>query len=425
MPHCTYACHTAAHVSRRSFLQGALTGAVALTGFGGMVRGEGTQALSRGQKQVLLVALEGGVSQLESWDPKPETEFGGPFQAIPTSVPGIHISELLPYTAQQMHHLSLVRSINTRENDHARGKYFMQTGRRKMPPNDFPYLGSVFCSELVPPDSLLPGYIHINGEGSSTEAAFLAPRFAPLGLKSAGAPPNLEFPAGFDAVAEARRQALRKKLSRRFATGRLQADTEIYNNSYDQAAALLARKSLFDLDSVSSADFTRYGTHEFGKQALLARRLLQQGVPFVKLSHRNYDTHAENFNFHIEQLGEFDRPFASLLADLADSGALKHTLVIVMSEFGRTPKINPYVGRDHWGTAWSIALGGCGIQPGAVIGKTNALGTQVVDREVHAGHLFHTYYQAVGLDVQKNWVLNGRPLEKVDPKASVIQELLA
>jgi WD40 repeat protein len=114
--------------------------------------------------------------------------------------------------------------------------------------------------------------------------------------------------------------------------------------------------------------------------------------------HSNYDTHHENFDFHIEQLGEFDRPFAALLDDLADRGMLESTLVVVMSEFGRTPRINDRYGRDHWGKAWSVALGGCGIKAGAVVGKTNANGTAVTDREVNGGHLFHTYLQAVGID---------------------------
>jgi uncharacterized protein (DUF1501 family) len=148
-------------------------------------------------------------------------------------------------------------------------------------------------------------------------------------------------------------------------------------------------------------------------------------VPFVKVTHTNYDTHSENFNFHIEQLGEFDRPFATFISDLADRGLLQHTLVIVMSEFGRTPRINHLVGRDHWASAWSICLGGAGIKPGVAVGKTNDNGTQVVDREVNSAHLFHTYYRAVGVDPTKSWWDEGRPIAKADPKAAAIDELLA
>ena len=145
----------------------------------------------------------------------------------------------------------------------------------------------------------------------------------------------------------------------------------------------------------------------------------------MKVSHSNYDTHHENFDFHIEQLGEFDRPFAALLDDLDERGMLESTLVVVMSEFGRTPRINHLYGRDHWSKAWSVALAGCGIKGGALVGKTNANGTAVTDREVNGGHLFHTYLTAVGLDSTKNFYPNERPVPIADPKAAAIAEVLA
>jgi len=145
----------------------------------------------------------------------------------------------------------------------------------------------------------------------------------------------------------------------------------------------------------------------------------------VKVSHSNYDTHHENFDFHIEQLGEFDRPFAALLDDLSDRGMLDSTLVVVMSEMGRTPRINDRYGRDHWSKAWSVVMAGAGIKGGAVVGKTNATGTAVSDREVTSGHLFHTYLRAVGLDSAKNFYPNARPVPVADPKAAAITEVLA
>jgi uncharacterized protein (DUF1501 family) len=145
----------------------------------------------------------------------------------------------------------------------------------------------------------------------------------------------------------------------------------------------------------------------------------------VKVSHSNYDTHHENFDFHIEQLGEFDRPFAALMTDLSERGMLESTLVVVMSEFGRTPRINDRYGRDHWSKAWSVAVGGCGVKGGAVVGKTNPNGTAVTDREVNGGHLFHTYLRAVGLNPTKNFYPNERPIPIADPKAAAITEVLA
>ena len=422
---CTYACRSAEHVSRRSFLRGAASGALGMLGFSGMVRAEAAKALASKQKQVVVFWLAGGVSQLETWDPKPGTDTGGPFLAIPTSVPGVHVSELLPFTARQMHHLAVVRSLNTQENDHGKGAYIMQTGYKETPGFEYPYLGSAFSSLLTAPGNPLPGYIHIGGGGNARESSFLGPQHAPVGLGDDGAPANLALPQGLTDAGDARRRALRDRFSERFATGRRTADTEVYNSSYEQAAALMARRDLFDFSTFSEKDLDRYGEHSFGRHCLMARKLVEAGVTFTKVTHRNYDTHSENFNFHIEQLGEFDRPFAMFLEDLAQRGLLEHTLVICMCEFGRTPRINSKLGRDHWGTAWSIALGGCGIQGGAVVGKTNDNGTKVIDREVNAGHLFHTYYRAVGLDAKDDFLHNGRPFHKADPKTSAIQEILA
>src|SRR5260370_29741572 len=187
----------------------------------------------------------------------------------------------------------------------------------------------------------------------------------------------------------------------------------------------MRQRDLFDSSKEPPGVRDRYGRHDFGRHCLMARRLLEGGATFVQVTHTNYDTHHENFDFHIEQLGEFDRPFATLLEDLALRGLLEKTLVVVMSEFGRTPTINRNYGRDHWGTAWSVALAGCGVKGGAVVGKTNTNGTAVVDRMVNGGHLFHTYFRALGLDSRKNHYVNQRPIPMADPKTDAIKEILA
>ena len=157
---------------------------------------------------------------------------------------------------------------------------------------------------------------------------------------------------------------------------------------------------------------------------LLARRLIEKGISCVQVTHSNYDTHNENFNFHFEQLGDFDRPFATLIDDLAQRGLLQHTLVVVLSEFGRTPNINGLYGRDHWSKAWSICLGGTGIVPGAVIGKTNDNGTEVTDRQVDTGDLFHTYLAALGVKSSGHFLIGGQKLPIADPAHEPIRELL-
>src|SRR5205823_9161465 len=189
--------------------------------------------------------------------------------------------------------------------------------------------------------------------------------------------------------ADRQRHLLRVHADERFLRRRRTAQTEAYTHSYDQAAQLMARRGLFAIDREDPRVLDRYGRHDFGRHCLMARRLLEGGATFVKVSHSNYDTHHENFDFHIEQLGEFDRPFAALLDDLDDRGLLSTTLVVVMSEFGRTPTINRNLGRDHWSRAWSVALAGAGVKGGSVSGKTNANGTAVTDGQVHAGHLWH------------------------------------
>jgi uncharacterized protein (DUF1501 family) len=419
-------------LSRRRFLGGMAAGLGAAAGIGAgfssftapAVAGE----LVKRQRQVLLIWLAGGASQLETWDPKPKTDTGGPFRAIETSVPGVRISELLPRTAMQMHRLALLRSINSNENDHGKGTYLMQTGRPQAGPTVYPHLGSVMARWLADAENPLPGYIHITpgggGKGSS-EAAFLGPKYNPLYLGNGRAPANTAEDPALSALGTSGRQAARMHLNDRFALRRRTAETEAYTATYDQALKLMARRDVFDVSREPARDLDRYGTHDFGRHCLLARRLLEAGATFVQVSHSNYDTHNENFDFHLEQVGEFDQSFATLIEDLAARGLLQHTLVVVMSEFGRTPQINYLYGRDHWGTAWSVCLAGAGIKPGNVVGKTNARGTEVVDKQVGAGHLFHTYLSAVGLDPTDSFEADGRVIQLAEPSATAITELLA
>jgi Protein of unknown function (DUF1501) len=425
-----YACNSSEHqVARRQFLGDLAAGALGVAGFGGLVHPVAAGELKKAQKQVLVIWLGGGVSQLETWDPKPRTDTGGPFRAIPTSVPSIHISELLPYTARQMHRLALIRGINTTEDDHGKGAYIMHTGRRQEPAVAYPHLGSVCAKLLAPKDLPLPGYIHITPKGAGgfdkQVAGFLGPKYASVTLADGKPPANLLRPASSGDASERQQVALRERLNSRFTEGHRTAETEVYTQSYEQALQLMERRRVFDISKEPPRDADRYGSHDFGRHCLLARRLLEAGVTFVKVTHSNYDTHHENFDFHIEQLGEFDRTFAALLDDLAERGMLEQTLVIVMSEFGRTPTINRNYGRDHWSKAWSVALAGCGVKAGALVGKTNANGTAVTDREVNGGHLFQTYFRALGLNPDRNHYVDQRPIPMSDPKAAPIKEVLA
>ncbi len=425
-----YACNSAEHgIARRQFL-----GTLAAVGAGAMTGGLGVfsapaiaNQLRSDQKRIVVFNMHGGLSQLESWDPKPGTDTGGPFRAIPTSVPGVHISELLPQTAQQMHHLCLVRGVNTSEDDHGKGTYLMLTGRRQTPAADYPQIGAVAAKALAPSDSPLPGHILITPGGSGgrgNDAAYLGPKYSSINLGNGNPPQNTSRPEGISEVADSGRQDFRRFVNERFLNRRRTAVTEAFTYSYEQAHQLMQQREVFDVTKEPEKDVERYGKHDFGRHCLLARRLLEQGITFVQLSHSNYDTHNENFNFHIEQLGEFDRSFSCFVADIAERGMLDSTLIVVLSEFGRTPNVNLYYGRDHWSKAWSICLAGCKVPRGAVYGKTNANGTAVEEGEVDHGALFHTYLQAAGVDSTGTFDIDGRAVPIADPAVSAVPELL-
>lgn len=424
-----YACGSAEHeIGRRNFLGSLVTGGATVAGLGAFVDPMAAAELAGKQKRMLVIRMHGGLSQLESWDPKPGTDTGGPYRAIPTSVPGIHISELLPHTAKQMHHLGLVRGINTRNGDHGKGTYMMLTGRRRMPGAEYPEIGAVVAKSMDSGGVSLPGHIKIaaNGSGArSADSAYLGPKYASMSISGDKPLANSTRPSDLTDEAEEARNRIRNQLNERFAMKRRTAQTDAYVQSFDQAEELVKRAEVFDLSKESEKDRERYGSHDFGRHCLMARRLLENDITFVQVSHSNYDSHYENFNFHHEQIGEFDLPFATLVSDLYDRGMLESTLVVVLSEFGRTPKINSRYGRDHWGNAWSVCLGGCGVQKGFAYGATNDNGTEVTENEVDAGHLFHTYLQALGLRSTGKFEVGGRKFPLADPAEEPIDDILA
>ena len=427
---CRYACRSADHaIARRKFLAGMAASAAGTMagGLGIFARPASAGQLEKDQKRVIVFYMHGGLSQLESWDPKPGTDTGGPFRSIETSVPGIRISELLPEVARQMHHLCLVRGVNTSEDDHGKGQYLMTTGRRQSPAADYPALGAVCARTMSPEGAAIPGHIVLlpwGGGGRGSDAAYLGPRYASVHLAEGKPPQYTDRPGQVSEAMDTARQDFRRHVNDRFLSRRRTAVTEAYTYSYEQALGLMQKKDVFDVGKEPPRDFERYGKTAFGRHCLMARRLLERGATFVQVWHANYDTHNENFNFHIEQLGEFDRAFAAFVADLHDRGMLDSTLIVVNSEFGRTPGINHLYGRDHWSHAWSVVLAGGKIQRGAAYGKTNARGTEVVDGQVDSAALFHTYLQAVGVDSSDSFEIDGREMPIADPAAKAIRPIL-
>ncbi len=424
---CTYACGSQEHLSARRRFLGQLGVGIAAGGIAALTSPSATAALQQKERKVVVFNMAGGLSQLESWDPKPGAETGGPFRAIPTSVPGVHISELLPMTASQMHHLCLCRGVNTSEDDHGKGNFMMLTGRRQTGAVDYPVIGAVAARMLSDTTTVLPGHLQITpggGGGRGNDSAYLGPKYASIVLGNGNPPAHTDRPQGISEQSEAARHAFRAKADQRFLTRARSAMSDVYTGSFEQAQRLMAERDAFDVTKESTVDQERYGSFDLGRHCLLARRLLQRGATFVQITHTNYDTHNENFAFHIEQLGEFDRAFSTFITDLATLGLLEHTLVVVLSEFGRTPNINLYHGRDHWSKAWSVVLAGAGVKRGCVFGATNDKGTEVTEGQVDHGQLFHTYLQAVGVDSRNDLVVDGRELPLADPTVEPIWDVL-
>jgi hypothetical protein len=389
-----------------------------------------SEELKKKQKRVILLWLAGGSSQLETWDPKPGAPTGGPFRSIPTSVPGIHISELMPKMAQRMQHTCIIRSLNTKNGDHGSGAQLMMRGRMGDPSLDYPDLGAMLAHELGQAHSAVPDYVSFYSatEGRSFApgaAGFLGSRYAPMELTTDLIPPNLHLPDSLSETDHAARAELRDLLSKRFANGRSSPELGAHNEAYGRVRGLMASEKLFDLAQESQAMRDRYGPTQFGEQTLIARRLAEAGVPFVRVGRAWWDSHGQNFETHQEMVPELDHVMATLLDDLNERGMLESTLVITLAEFGRTPSINPSLGRDHFASAWSATLSGCGIKGGSVHGKTDEKGQAVTDGEVGAAELFATIFQALGIYHQKNYYVGARPVPITEPGTEPIQEVLA
>jgi hypothetical protein len=422
---CANGCGSEEHlIARRRFM-----GTMAAGGAGAMVSGLGwfaqpamARQLASDQKRLIVIDMHGGLSQLESWDRQ------RPRHPLPrhSRRSRIHISELLPQTAKQMHHLSLVRGLNTKNDDHGKGTYMMLTAAAG-PGDRVPEIGAVVSRALTPTTAPCPvtsRSAQRRRRRPERRLRLPGPKYASISLGEGKAPENTACPADLTEEASKLREGFRRTLNDTFLEKRRTAETDAYTQSYEQAQEFVKQRDIFDITKESDQDQKRYGLHDFGRHCLLARRLLEKGITCVQVRHSNYDTHNENFNFHIEQLGEFDGPFATLVADLAERGMLDSTLIVVLSEFGRTPKINQYYGRDHWGKAWSICMGGAGIARGHVVGKTNKNGTEVTEREVDTGHLFHTYLRALGIKSTANFMIAGKKMPMADPAFEPISELL-
>lgn len=410
------------------------------------------------RRACILLWMSGGPSQTDTFDMKPGHRNGGPFQAIETSVPGVHISEHLPKLARQMEHVALIRSMSTREGDHSRATYLMRTGYLPQGPVQYPTLGALYSKELGTDETELPNFVSITPYRFLSPAAygpgFLGPQFSPLVVGGAGgavaAQPgedgdayekllkveNLSRPNGVDTAQAGARLKLLDDLETDFLASRPDVAARSHRATYRQAVRMMqsGARDAFRLESEPDELRDAYGRNTFGQGCLLARRLVERGVPFVEVSLNGvgqnqgfgWDTHANNFD-SVRQLCEvLDPAWATLIEDLKSHGLLETTLVVWMGEFGRTPTINRNNGRDHFPAAWTTVLCGGGIRGGQVVGETSDSGQTVKDRPVSVPDLLATVCGAIGIDPNKQNMSNvGRPIRIVDPEANPIKEILA
>jgi len=415
---------------------------------------------SRRRGSCILLWMNGGPSQMDTFDLKPGNPNGGLFKEIATSVPGIRISEHLPQLARLMDHVAIIRSMSTKEGDHARATRFVRTGYRPVGPVEYPTFGSLVAKELGRDDAELPNFVSIAPYRAIAPSAFapgfLGPQYAPL-IVGETAPTNnagnndgddnaksgddglqvadLAPPAAVTTATSQARVKLLDSLNTRFSAGRHQRPVAGHVTAYQQAVRLMrsGAAGAFKLDDEPAALRDAYGRNRFGQSCLLARRLVERGVPFVEVTlggitsnGLGWDTHADNFD-GVRQLSEvLDPAWSTLMTDLKSRGLLYSTLIVWMGEFGRTPKINDNAGRDHYPQAWSTVLAGGGIKGGQVIGRTSADGSEVEDRAVSVPDLLATVCTALGIDPMKQNDSNiGRPIRIVDPKAQPIREILS
>jgi hypothetical protein len=381
-------------------------------------------------KHVLLLWLAGGASQMETWDPKPGRPTGGPFKAIPTSVPGIHISELMPKMAKLLDKVGIVRSLDTRIGEHGQAASMMQHGRKPEAEVAHPCIGTVIAKELSERDTEVPEYVsmYLATEGQRSgrpDHGFLGSRYAAMTLERALKPENINPPADLSEKEYQEREHLRQFLSEQFNRPRNADEVQGYNGTYGRIRGLMKSETLFDLEREPMAVRDRYGRTDFGQHALIARRLIEAGVPMVKVARAWWDSHADNFESHRELVGELDHVMSTLILDLQDRGLLESTLIVTLSEFGRTPTINKDMGRDHFASAWSCSFTGCGIHGGTVHGKTDEDGRTVADGKVEAGDVAATIYRAVGINPKKNYHLGPRPIPLVPETSKPIETVLA
>jgi hypothetical protein len=425
-------------LSRRDFLR-----VGSLTAFGlslpGLLRARAAAASQAADVSCILIWQQGGMSHIDTFDPKPDApaEIRGEFGVIATNVAGIRVCDTLPALARQQDKFSILRSLNPRNGSHGVADAYMMTGHPFNQAITYPCFGAVVSKEKGGRDSLPPFVqvgTNVDKRFGGGVAGFLGDQFNPFVLPGDPSSPgfsvrDVTLPGGVDGPRFRRRMKVLEAVDTwqaqfESAQSPLEATDTFYQKAYGLITAPRAKKA-FDIGAEDPKLRDRYGRTGLGQGCLLARRLVEAGVRFVTVTDGGWDTHQNNFKALKERLlPRFDAAVAALLEDLSDRGLLDSTLVVCLSDFGRTPKINPSAGRDHWSTAGVALLAGAGLRPATVVGQTNALGEQPIEAPYITEDLAATIYDRLGVPLTTTHrTPDGRPIQ-VNYDGRLIRELL-
>ena len=428
--------------SRREFLYVGLLGTVGMT-MTDLFRSEARAAANTGllgagagkAKSVINIYLPGGMSHQESFDPKltAPVEYRGPMDAIKTKVDGVYFSENLKETAKIADKITVIRSMTHGEAAHERGTHSMFTGYRPSPAIQYPSLGSVVSHELGPRADLPPYILIPNQTTPYAGTGYLGAAYGAFALGSDPATDNysvrdLTLPSGIDAQRFAERREMRSVVDAHFSALEKSDALEGMDSFYQRAYAMISSdkaRAAFDIKAEPKNLRDDYGRNAAGQRMLLARRLVEAGVRFVSLTYGSWDHHDNIKRSNGTQMPNFDKAFAALIRDLDQRGLLDSTLVIVNTEFGRTPKINGTAGRDHWPKVFSIALAGGGVKRGYVHGASDATGGEPESDALSVEDYAATIYHQVGIDPSKTLLTPGGRPQFIVKDGKVVRELLA
>lgn len=413
-------CSSQRHFRRRTLLRGA-AGGLFFTPLAHSLAAAATRGDASRPKSVILLWLEGGPSQLETFDPHPGSKIGGDVSAIKTSAKGVQISNLLPRTAEQMHRVGLLRSVTSKEGDHQRAVYNVKTGYRPDPTLVHPSVGAILCHESKQ-GADIPRHVSILPGGSPARGGYLGGQYDAFKVYDPAQPvPDVTSPVSEERLAN-RLADLRDIAEREFARGRLRNVAARTQHPAATAAAktMMSSEQLdaFDVSQEPSSALAAFGNTPFGRGCLAAARLIEVGVRCVEVTLGGWDAHINNHQFHVDGCETLDPALAALLQRLADRDLLETTLVVCGGEFGRTPQINPAEGRDHWPHGFSMLMAGCGVRGGTVHGATDPNPDHRADPPsknlvdpVHVGDVHATILKALDLPWQHAPITPiGRPM---------------